>query len=128
MIIDSGKRNGKPDEVAALLRKIMGLEADEPLHRDAIQKFLDKERANTVDIPFLRLYLEDNNLLNRGGRLRMEMTKEERTKMFKWLKTQKCPRCGNLHIIIDPDDKNERLISCECEKCCKQWKLNYEGG
>ena len=53
--------SGKPDEVVVLLRKAMGLEAGEPLCLDAIQKFLDKEGVR--DFRLLRLYLEDNNLL-----------------------------------------------------------------
>lgn len=59
MIINSGATSS--DEVAALLRKAMGLKADEPLRREAIQKFLDKQRISSC--PVLRLYLEDNNLL-----------------------------------------------------------------
>lgn len=55
--------SGKPDEVAAFLRQAMGLEADEPLCREAIQKFLNEQEASTDDAGLLRLYLEDNNLL-----------------------------------------------------------------
>jgi len=63
MIIDSGER----DEVAALLRSAMGLEADETLCRNAVGKFLDEQEVKlpAVDAQLLRLYLEDHNLLEK---------------------------------------------------------------
>lgn len=55
--------SGKPDEVVVLLRKAMGLKAGETLCREAIGKFLDEEGISLEDACLLRLYLEDNNLL-----------------------------------------------------------------
>lgn len=49
-----------------------------------------------------------------------EDNKQARIKLFRWLATQKCPGCQSIHKIIDVE---EDIISCECEKCGKQWKL-----
>ena len=52
------------------------------------------------------------------------MDKEERKKLFQWLAAQKCPRCKCLHKTVDIE---ETVVLCECEKCAKQWSLNYKG-
>lgn len=61
--IINSKNNGKPDEVAALLREAIGLKADELLCLDVIRKFIEREGVSEEVAQSLRLYLENNNLL-----------------------------------------------------------------
>lgn len=62
MIIDSGTE--QPDKVVDLLRQVMRLKAGETLCLNTIQKFFDEQGVSTDDAQLLRLYLEDNNLLD----------------------------------------------------------------
>ena len=55
----------------------------------------------------------------------MDKAKANRIKLLEQVKKQKCPGCKSLHKTIDMKEDGSEC-SCQCEQCCKQWKIKLE--